>query len=189
VHNLILANIAYHVTLGQAEKDYFLSVISRKAIKRREFLLKSGHVCKSLFYVLKGCLRVYHTDKDGIEHILLFTPEDWWCVDLYSFHTQSPASFNIDALEDTEVFELTFEHLEKLYEKVPKFERFFRILSQNGFIMHQERVNSSLMDTAGERYEQFQKRYPKLEQRIAQKQIAAYLGITPVFLSMIRNKK
>lgn len=186
---LILDNIARHVALNSFEEQYFLSLLEYKAIKRKDMLLQAGKISKVISFVTKGCLRIYSADENGTEHVLLFAPEDWWCGDLFSFHTHVPATYNIDALEDTEVLQITSEKLEMLYIQVPKFERFFRILFQNGFIMHQKRIIAELTLTAEQKYAKFRKQYPNLERRIAQKHIASYLGITPVFLSMIRKRR
>jgi CRP-like cAMP-binding protein len=175
--NLILAHVAKHITLNKEEIDYFLSLLQIKNIKRKDFLLQANEICKTENFITKGCLRTYTIDNNGTEHILMFGVENWWVGDLYSFLTQLPATLFIDALEDTEVLQITKENLEKLYENVPKFERFFRVIIQN------------LSFTAEERYQFFIQKYPLLEQRISQKQIAAYLGITPVFLSMLRKKR
>jgi CRP-like cAMP-binding protein len=134
---LILNNIARHITLNAFEEQYFLSLLEYKAIKRKELLLQAGKISKVISFVTKGCLRVYSADENGSEDILLFAPEDWWCGDLFSFHTHGLATYSIDALEDTELLQITSEKLEMLYHQVPKFERFFRILFQNGFIMYQ----------------------------------------------------
>ena len=118
----------------------------------------------------------------------MFGVEDWWVGDLYSFLTQTPSAYFIDALEDAEVLQISKANLDRLYEQVPKFERFFRLIIQNAFIAQQKRINQNLSFSAEQRYLDFIKTYPSLEQRIPQKQIAAYLGITPVFLSMLRRK-
>lgn len=188
MNTLILSNIARHIALDSAETQSFLSLLEPKTIKRKEPLLQAGKVSRALNFVIKGCLRMYSTDDSGKEHILLFLPEDWWCVDMFSFYTGTPAIYSIDALEDTEVLQITSKKMEMLYTQVPKFERFFRILFQNGFIMYQSRVTAELTLSAAQKYEKFKKQYPSLEQRVAQKQIASYLGITPVFLSMLRKR-
>jgi CRP-like cAMP-binding protein len=185
---LILDNIAKHIELEPNEAEYFLSLLKETTIKKNGFLLHSGDVAKTLNFVSQGCLRLYKTDADGKDHILLFAPEGWWCTDSYSFYTQSAAEYTIDALEDTICFQITSEKLELLYKKVPKFERFFRILFQNGFIMYQRRITANTSLPAEKRYHRFKFLYPKLEQRIAQKHIASYLGITPVFLSRLRKR-
>ncbi|HEY8893995.1 MAG TPA: Crp/Fnr family transcriptional regulator [Niastella sp.] len=185
---LILKNVAKHIQLNKEEEDYFVSLLQHKTIPRKGFLLRQGEICKTENFIIKGCLRTYSLDDNGFEHIVLFGIEDWWVGDLYSFLTQSPANYFIDALEDTEVLQISKPNLDKLYEKVPKFERFFRIILQNAFIAQQDRINQNLSFTAEQRYIEFINKYPQLEQRIPQKQVAAYLGMTPVFLSMLRKK-
>ncbi|AFD05233.1 Crp/Fnr family transcriptional regulator [Solitalea canadensis] len=184
----ILQNIAKHIKLDREETDFFVSLLHYKTLKRKEFLLRQGDICKAESFIVKGCLRTYTLDSDGFEHIISFGIEDWWKGDLYSFLTQTPSSYFIDALEDTVVLQISKENLDLLYERVPKFERFFRLLFQNAFIAQQNRINQNLSYPAEQRYVDFIKRYPQLEQRISQKQVAAYLGITPVFLSMLRRK-
>jgi CRP-like cAMP-binding protein len=186
--DLIMANFAMHISLDPAEIEYVQSVLQRRSVRKNTAVLNAGEICRSVYFVDKGCLRIFYKDRDGDEHNISFCPEYWWAVDISSFSSQVPAFYSIDALEDTEVFYISHYALEELYQKVPKFERFFRILTQNGFNLYQRRITSNLSKTAEERYFQFQKQYPKLELRIAQKHIASYLGITPVFLSMLRRK-
>ncbi|HEY0177175.1 MAG TPA: Crp/Fnr family transcriptional regulator [Pedobacter sp.] len=178
-----------HIALTDAETDYVKSQLQYKTWKKNTVLLDSGEICRNIYFVNKGCLRIFNTDQKGEQHNILFCPENWWAVDIASFSGHSPAFYAIQALEDTEVFYLSYGALDQLYIEIPKLERFFRILVQNGFNLYQRRITSNLSKTAEERYELFQKQYPKLEQRIAQKHIASYLGITPVFLSMIRSKR
>lgn len=187
-YELILRNVSKHIYLDNIETDFFLSLLRHRIIKRKDYLLKEGEVCKTENFILKGCMRTFTIDEKGFEHILMFGIEDWWVGDLYSFLTKTPAAYNIEALEDTEVLQISKADLDKLYERVPKFERFFRLIIQNAFIALQRRINQNLSFTAEEKYLDFIKRYPELEQRISQKQVSAYLGITPVFLSMLRRK-
>lgn len=187
--DLILANFAKHIALDSAETDFVLSLLKSKTIKKKSVLLFAGDVCAAISFITKGCLRTYYTDADGKEHILSFAPEDWWAADTLSFYAQTPAFYTIDALEDTEVLQLGYKDLENLYERVPKFERFFRVLTQNGFVLYQRRIISNLSESAEKRYARFRKTYPSLHRRIAQKHIASFLGITPEFLSQLRRKK
>lgn len=188
MYELILSNFAKHISLTTPETEYVKSILEHLEIKRNTIILKSGDICRNFYFVTKGCLRMYDTDEEGREHIVTFSPEDWWAVELSSFYSRRPAVYSIDALEDTEVFYFTQQSLETLYERVPKFERFFRIFLQNGIVLYQRRMTAVLSQAAEERYIQFRRRYPGLEQRIAQKHIASYLGITPVFLSMLRKR-
>lgn len=186
--DLILKNVSKHIQLDQKEADFFKSLLQHCTIQKKGHLLKAGEVCKTENFIIKGCLRTYTIDENGAEHIVMFGVEDWWVGDLFSFLTATPAQYYIDALEKTEVLQITRQNLETLYEKVPKFERFFRLIIQNAFIAQQNRINQNLAFTAEQRYLAFIEKYPHFEQRIPQKQIAAYLGMTPVFLSMLRRK-
>lgn len=185
---LIIQNISRHIRLDSTETDFFLSLLQSKNIKKKNFLLREGNICKTENFIVKGCLRTYSIDEEGTEHIVMFGIEDWWVGDLYSFLTNMPSRFFIDALEDTEVLQISKPDLETLYERIPKFERFFRLIIQNAFIAQQNRIHQNLAYTAEQRYLDFVQRYPHFEQRIPQKQVAAYLGITPVFLSMLRRR-
>ena len=187
--DLIISNFARHISLDKAEEEFATSLLKFRQIKKNTVLLHSGEVCKKVYFVNKGCLRLYYTDSSGKDHIISFMPENWWAVDIASFYSQKPAAYSIEALEDCEILELSYADQQKLYEQVPKFERFFRILTQNGFILYQRRIIQNLSQTAEKRYEQFRRRYPKLEHRIAQKHIAAYIGVTPVFVSVLRKRR
>ena len=185
---LILQNVGKHIQLSKTEEGYFVSLLQRKTLKRKEHLLKEGDVCKTENFVTKGCLRTYTIDENGVEHTIMFAIEDWWIGDLHGFWTQTPSTHFIDALENSELLQISKPNLDKLFETVPKFERFYRIIFQNALIAERQRINQNLSFTAEQRYLNFIEKYPKMGQRISQKHIAAFLGITPEFLSMIRNK-
>jgi len=188
VFDLLLQNIARHIYLEPDESRFFTSVIQVRHLRKKEFLLQAGEVCRYESFVLKGCLRNYYLDNKGDEHILQFSVEDWWTSDLYSLLTQTPSTQFIDTLEDSTLAMIEKDDLERLYRQVPKFERFFRIMLQNAFIAQQQRILQNIGNTAEERYLAFRKKYPTLELRLPQHQIASYLGITPEFLSKIRRK-
>jgi CRP-like cAMP-binding protein len=185
---LLLKNIARHIHLDKEEINFFFSLLNSRTLKKKEFLLRQGDVCKTENFIVKGCVRMYSIDETGLEHIVMFGVEGWWTSDLFSFLTGTVSDYYIDALEETELFQISKPDLDKLYEQVPKFERFFRLLLQNAFIALQKRINQNLSFSAEQRYIDFITKYPQMEQRIPQKQVAAYLGITPVFLSMLRKK-
>lgn len=187
--NFILRNVSRHITLTADEEMILRSLLGYRRIRRRQYLLQEGDICRHENYVLSGCLRAYYVDDEGFEHITQFAIEDWWISDLGSFLTQTPATLTIDALEDSEVLQIDLPSLEQLYTKVPKFERFFRILLQNAFVAQQRRILDGIALTAEERYHEFASRYPGFLRRIPQKHVAAYLGITPEFLSRIRRKE
>lgn len=174
------------ISLDEAEQDYFLSLLQEKKLLRKEFLLHEGDVCEQSAFVLSGCLRAYSVDENGVEHILQFAPQNWWITDMFSILSGKPAHLNIDALEDSEILILSKSNQELLYEKVPKFERYFRILIQNSTVASRQRVLDNLELSAKERFAKFCKTYPSLINSLPQKQIAAYIGVTPEFMSKMK---
>jgi len=186
--SVIINNISKHISLTKTESDYFISLLEFKKIKSKQFLLKAGEVCKHSSFVISGCLRGYSIDKNGFEHILNFAPQNWWIGDMYSMINQTPGNLNIEAMVDTEVLMLSKINQEKLYVKVPKFERFFRIITEKSLIAYQQRLMDNLSLTAQERYLKFCTTYPTIINSIPQKQVAAYIGVTPEFLSKLKAK-
>lgn len=155
---------------------------------KKQFALQHGQVCEYFDFVVRGCLRLYMVDDKGVYHILQFATENYWILDLTSFHKMKPAKLNIDALEDTVVLRINHSDLIDLYIKAPKFDRIFRVLLENHFMLQQQRMTQLFSSTAEERYQLFLETYPHLLNRLSQVQIAAYLGITPEFLSRIRSR-
>lgn len=189
MYDLIFQNIAKHIQLTEEEKNIFTSFIKPRKIRKKQYLLQAGEVSRFENFVTKGLLRAYTVDGKGQEHIAMFAMEGWWISDLYSFLTETPATQYIDALEDTEVLSIEKADLEKLYLEVPKFDRLFRKLLQNAFVANQQRILAGISQTAEEQYLAFIKKYPTLEQRIPQHQIASFLGITPETISRIRRNQ
>ena len=185
---VILKNISRNINLDEKEKEYFIKLLRYRKLKKGEILLNYGEVCKNNYFVISGCLRNYSIDEYGGEHIIAFAPADWWTSDLYSYLAETPSEQIIDALIPTEVFAISKEDMEELYLRIPKFERMFRILFQNAMINHLHRIKQIMSIPAEERYQYFIKRYPNIYSEIPLKYIASYLGISPEFLSKIRNK-
>jgi len=183
----ILLQVREHIPLSEEEEKRFISLIKAAVIPNKSTILGSGEVCRHEYFVNKGCLRAYYLDDNGFEHTVQFALEGWWISDLFSLITGEPAWLIIDALEESEVFQLERNDLEDLYLSVPKFERFFRIKMRNAFVAQQRRIVDS-MRSAEARYISFVTKYPSIEQRVHQKIVATYLGITPEFLSTLRKR-
>lgn len=188
LHELICRNVSKHIDLTPAEEAHFSAMLIPHALRRKEFFLQEGEICKHSVFVVKGCLRGYTVDSNGFEHILQFAPPDWWIADMYSLLSGRPGNLNIDALEDSEVLLLAKKDQEQLYHDVPKFERFFRIITENALVTSRQRVLDNLSLSAQQRYEAFCQRYPTLINYLPQKQIASYIGVTPEFLSKMRSE-
>jgi len=188
MYDLILSNISRFITLTPEETGYFTAILQFKKLKKKQYALQEGEICRYEYFVNQGCLRTYSIDEKGHEHTVQFAIEDWWTGDMYSFLTKTPARYTIEALEPSELLCLEKNALEMLYLKIPKFEKFFRHLLQNAYVAGQQRIIESMSLTADDRYCNFIERYPEMEKRIPLKQIASFLGITPESLSRIRNQ-
>jgi len=187
-YNLVLQNVLRHIALNNEEISYFTSLLSHKDVARKEFLLQAGNVAKHINFIHAGALKAYYLDVKSDENIIMLAVDDWWITDMYSFTSGNPAMQFISAIEDTEIFQLQKNDFDLLLVKIPAFERFFRILMQNAYVREQLRVIQNLSMPAEERYLNFLKKYPQLVQRVTQKQIASYIGVSPEFLSAMRKR-
>jgi len=176
------------VELSEEEKQLCKSFFIPKKLRKRQYILQEGDVCKYITFVEKGMLRSYTIDEKGSEHIMQFAFEGWWISDQFSFLTGEPAIYTIEALEDSELLLLSRPAEEQLLQKIPKFEKYFRILLQNSLIATQRRLISSLSQGAEERYQQLINVCPTIPQRVPQHMMASFLGITPETLSRIRKQ-
>lgn len=186
--SMILQNISKHIALTQEEEQLLLSKIETRNYKAKTIILNAGEVCKHSYFVNSGLLRSFTINDNIVEHVLSFACEGWWIGDMYSLLSQKPGNLFIEVLEDADVVLLSKENQEQLYYEIPKLERFFRILTENSLVAHQERLMDNLSLTAEERFDKFCKRYPTIIQRVPQKQIASYIGVTPEFFSKMKSK-
>ncbi len=176
------------VILTEEQFNHWSSLFIPKKMKKGEFLLNEGEVCKYTAFVVKGCLRLYTIDNKGKEHIMQFAPENWWISDMDSFAKGTPSVYFIDALEGSEVLLIDFPSQDKSLNQIPKLALFFQQLMQNRQTASQKRIIFSMSASAEDRYLDFLKTYPSFTQRVPQHMIASYLGITPESLSRIRKQ-
>lgn len=177
------------IPLNNEEKRLVTERFQPRLYRKRQYVLQEGNQCNRMNFVVRGCLRLYTIDEKGNTHILQFAAENWWLTDIGSFYGKKESKLNIDALEDTMVLQISFENLTFLYDQAPKFNRIFRVLIENSHVALQNRLLQNISSTAEERYLSFVQTYTHLYNRLPQTQIAAYLGITPEFVSRIRNSQ
>ena len=185
----LLAYFDRMIPLNQTEKDLVREKFYPRLFRKRQFVLQEGNVCNQIYFVVRGLLRMYKIDDKGVTHVLQFAIENNWINDLGSFHQRKPSAMNIDAVEDTVVLETSYDDLISLYSAIPKLNHIFRVLVENAYVRLQERLMQNISSTAEERYECFLEVYPLLTNRLSQIQIASFLGVTPEFLSRVRNKR
>lgn len=184
---LLYQKINTIIPITEEEFSYCKALFVSKKLRKRQYLLQEGDVCRYQAFVAKGMLRSYTTDEKEAEHILQFASEGWWIADLSSYLTDEPSVFNIEALEEAEVLLLSKPHWEQLMQAVPRFEHYFRILVQNHLIATQKRLMQSLTETAEQKYLRFTQTYPECVQRVSQQMIASYLGVSRETLSRLRK--
>jgi CRP-like cAMP-binding protein len=181
--------VAKYIPLTEEESAFFHRLLKPRHCKKKTFLLQEGEICDFEAFILKGCIRSYYLDKDGVETILLFAIEDWWVSDLTSFAERRPSNLFIETIEDSDLLSIDYSGKALLFEKIPAFERMFRLLVQRSLSVLQQRFYATVSQTAEERYLQFLEKYPQIAQRVPQHQIARYIGVSPEFLSKIRNMR
>ena len=186
---VLLAYFNELIPLDAQEQKLVISLFKPRLYRKRQYLLQEGDICTQFYFVVRGCLRMYKIDDKGTTHVLQFATENYWINDLGSFHDMKPTDLAIDALEDSVVLQISRDDLIALYLQAPKFDRIFRVLLENSFVRLQNRLLQNISSTAEDRYQSFLELYPHLLNRLSQVQIAAYLGITPEFLSRLRNKR
>jgi CRP-like cAMP-binding protein len=164
------------------------TLFASKKVNKGEFLLREGEITKYSIFVSAGCLRTYTIDDKGKEHILQFSPENWWTGDM-SFTSDVPSQCFIEAIEDSDVLLTELSSIKKIAEYIPKSAAFYQTALQKSAAAKNQRIVSSMSATAEERYSEFLKTYPSLLQRLPQHMIASYLGVSPETLSRIRKKR
>ncbi|WP_044403330.1 Crp/Fnr family transcriptional regulator [Lacinutrix sp. Hel_I_90] len=187
-HKPLLEYINKYINLTAEEETILLSRIVHRHYLKDQYIVQQGDICNSANFTISGTTKTFYMDLEGQEHIVMFSIEDWWTSDLGSFITQTPADFNVQCIENTELIQFTYENLEVLYTEIPKLERLFRKIVERAFVASQKRIIRNFSLTAKERYLIFKETYPKIEQRVPQYMIASYLGITKEFLSKIKSQ-
>lgn len=183
-----LQYVKHYINLTDTEESFLVSKLKHRNYLKGQYIVQSGDICRYHTYIVSGKVRTFYVDDNGTEHIVTFGIENWWVGDLGSLITQTPADFNVQCLENTEVVQISYDDLQQLYKEIPKLERFFRLIIQKAYVNTQKRIVRNYSLSARERYLLFCEEYPKIVQRVPQYMIASYLGITKEFLSTIRSQ-
>jgi CRP-like cAMP-binding protein len=174
--------------LSEDDKLVFKAHLKPRKLRKRQYFLQEGDVCKYTGFIVKGSARTFSVDEKGHEHILKLSVENWWLADFESYYQLTPSRYNIEALEDLEVLQVTNAEVEKFFKPIPAFSAMVEVMKQNNAIANQKRVQAAISYTAEERYEDLIKNYPHFLQRFPLNMIASYLGLSPETLSRLRKK-
>ncbi|PRX54298.1 Crp/Fnr family transcriptional regulator [Flagellimonas meridianipacifica] len=186
--SLLFSNIQKYVHLNTDEEELVWSFFKTVNYAKKAVFLQQGDACRKFYFVEKGSVRAFHTNIEGKESTVMFAVEDWWITDMGAFLNEKSASISMETLDDCLLFELDSLSMKKLLEVIPKLEKYFRILFQRAYIREQQRALDAISIPLEKRYLDFLEKYPKIVKMVTQKQIASYLGVTPEFLSTIKNR-
>lgn len=186
---ILKKHIEKFINLSDEDFSAILKYFKIIEFPKKKNLLTEGKICKSNYFVIKGCLRLFFINEKGVEQTVQFALENWWLSDFTSFSSQKPATFYIQTVEKCELAALDFSSQEKLLKQFPKMERYFRLVHQRAHAAYQFRIKHLYAVTREELYHSFNKLFPEFVQRIPQYLLASYLGFTPEYLSEIRNKR
>ena len=174
--------------LSQAEIETIKNSFIPKKLRKRQYFLQEGNVCKYGGFIVKGAMRQYSIDDKGAEHIVQLYIENYWASDRESAIMLTPSKYFIEAWEDTELLVITRAELLDLMQKIPSIAQMTRLMDERSFIASQRRLNSAISNTAEKRYAEFIDNHPQFIQRFPQHFIASFLGITKETLSRIRKQ-
>ena len=175
------------ITLSDEEVELIRSVSISKKLRKRQFLLQEGDVWRYNAFVCSGFLKTFSIDDKGQEHIMNFSPENYWTGDRESLATGNPSRFNIDAIEDAEIILITKENFESICQQIPQLNNLANAILQKSFIVSQNRIHANISLSAEEKYQNFLVKFPSITNRVPQHMIASYIGITPETLTRIRR--
>ena len=186
-YSTLLGNIARHVDLTEDEKQKFVSIIKTSRVKKRQFVIQPGYISEYRNYIVKGAFRTFHMDEDGKEHTVDIGIEDWFFADFYSYPYKEPSTLFAEALEDSLIFQMKYEDVERLCSKSASLNKFFRVIVEKAYAHCRRRLIGKSSKTSEERYWEYAKRYPQIVNRVPQYVVASYLGMSAEFLSKIRS--
>lgn len=185
----VLDHIEKYVQLDPRQQQQFCEKLECIKLKKKEFLLEPGKLCKGNYFIVKGCVRQFLINQKLNEQIIHFGIEHWWIADQDSLLNNQPSACYIQAIEETELLLIREKERINLFKEIPPLETYFRIMMQKSFVASQRRIGFIFNLTEEERYRHFSKLYPGFVQRVPQYMLASYLGFTPQFLSRLRAKK
>lgn len=188
MYELFLQHFNTKVALTDEEQALLKTYLTPKKLRKKQYLLQSGDICKAFAFIEKGAMKSYTVDDAGVEHIIQFGIEGWIIADLYSFITGEPAIYNVEAVEDAELILISKSAHDELLKKLPKYETYTRLNFEGAYIAMQRRLTSIISSSLEERYELFSAQYPEIIQRFPQHMIASYMGLTPETLSRVRRR-
>ena len=170
------------------EQEFIQNYLTIKKLRKRQYLLQEGDVCKVVAFIQQGAMRLYRVGDDGSEHIVVFALDGHFLTDLYSFFTNEPSAYNIDAIEDSELVLISRAASEELRKLSPKYQEFILQETSDAYIQLERRITSTISLGLEERYKELINNFHDIIHRVPQHMIASYMGLTPETLSRVRKR-
>lgn len=181
-------HIQKFVLITDEEFEEIIKFFQVKVVNKKEDLLVAGQICRHQYFVLNGLLRTFYLNEKGVEQTTEFAIETWWLTDNTAYENSLPTEFYIQAVEQSTVIYISYQHREMLLEKFPIMEKYFRFVYQRAYAAAQKRIKFLFSLSKEDFYLQAVKNHPEFIQRVPQYLIASYLGFTPEYLSEIRKR-
>lgn len=176
------------IQVTEEELEGFLKDCYARSLKRKEVVSKPGLVPHEIFFIQQGLLRVIITGQGGTEHSIHFALENQFIADYSSFIRQQPSLYTLRAEEPTEVVVLPRSAIEWGYQHLAEGQKLGRLIAEFYFIYQDNRIKNLYARTPKERYDTLTEVFPNIHNRVPQRMIASYLGITPVHLSRLKKQ-
>lgn len=189
MNQTLIQQIRKHIDLSDSETLVLNKYLEQTDYKKKEFVLQENTSCKNLYFVEKGCLRMYFVTEKAVEQIVQFALDGWWISDYKSFTNHTTSGYYIQPIEDSTIISITAERLDQLLVELPKLEKYFRMIMQKDLASAQFKAKLMYEMSKEEFYNHFYTSFPEFVQRVPQYMIASYLGLTPEYLSELRKKK
>lgn len=188
MHSSIIQHIRKFIDLSESEAAIINKYVEIHQFKKKELVIQEHKVCKHLYFVEKGCLRMYFINIKGVEQITQFALDGWWISDYQSFINNKPSDYCIQTIEESTIVSISNQNLDKLLLELPHLEKYFRIIMQKAVASAQYRSKLLYEMSKEEFYFHFSTSFPEFMLRVPQYMIASYLGLTPEYLSELRKK-
>jgi CRP-like cAMP-binding protein len=190
MHEALITYFNNHANTSLTADEVMIieSAFIPKRLRKRQYLLQEGEVCKFTAFIVRGAMRQYSVDEKGEEHISRLYIENWWATDRESLMKQTPSIYFIDTWEDTDCLLIKGGEFMDLVNQIPTLSEWIRNVDLNFAIAAQRRLNAAISLTTEERFHDLEKNYPEFLQRFPQHIIASYLGVNRETLSRIRTR-
>ncbi len=184
----MLDRLVNKIKKNKTLQDNFKDIFQEKDIPAKTILLNEGKTARYIYFIKKGCLRLWF-NKDGRDITFQFFFEGQAVASIDSFLSKQPSMFTLESIEPSSIISLSKENLERLQQLYPEMKEGFQEIMFQRLRNYSNLFLSRIKDTPQERYEDLIKNHPEIIKRVPQHFIASYLGITPISLSRIRNRK